>query len=80
MQLPWRKKKPKSGKYWSIPRPIWKFLLFNFIGGVFRGFGYFIGFTVVVGLIIWILSWFPFFDELMAWIGELQNSAGSYVE
>lgn len=80
MQLPWRKKKKEQPKYWSVPKPLWKFILFNFLGGIIRGVGYFVGFTVVVGLIIWILSFFPFFDELMNWIGELRSSTSTYAE
>ena len=70
----WRKKKDLGPKYFSVPKPFWKFALINIAGGIFRGVGYFIGITVVVGLLVWILSWFPFFDRIVSFFNNLSSS------
>ncbi len=70
----WRKKPKLKPKYFEVPKPFWRFALVNLAGGIFRGVGYFIGITVVVGLIIWILSWFPFFDQVLDFFKGLRGS------
>jgi hypothetical protein len=70
----WRKKDKLKPKYFEVPKPFWRFALVNFTGGIFRGVGYFIGITVVVGLLIWILSWFPFFDSVINFFVSLRDS------
>jgi len=43
-------------EYTSMLRRPWRFFWFNFVVGIFRGFGMALGFTVIFAIIIYIFS------------------------
>jgi hypothetical protein len=43
-------------EYTSMLRRPWRFFWFNFVVGIFRGFGMALGFTVIFAIIIFIVS------------------------
>jgi hypothetical protein len=43
-------------EYTSMLRRPWRFFWFNFVVGIFRGFGMALGFTVVFAIIIFVIS------------------------
>ncbi len=51
--------------------------LMSFVKGVVTGFGGVIGATIVVGLLVWFLSWFDSFPIIKDFTETIQNSTQS---
>lgn len=48
-----------------------KFMLYNFLGGLARGFGFAIGASIIFALLVWLLSRLSFVPVLGNWISAI---------
>ncbi len=64
-------KQLRSERYLQMVDNRKRFLFYNFIAGMARGVGWALGATVVLGLVVWIISYLINVPLLGDWIGNI---------